>query len=72
MTSELDRLCLTAASAVGGGFLAIDLLESPDGLLVNEVNYTPEFHGFVAATGIDVAGQVAEYVQQLVAQEAVA
>ncbi|TMD11522.1 MAG: lysine biosynthesis protein LysX [Chloroflexi bacterium] len=72
VTSELDRLCLTAASAVGGGFLAIDLLESPDGLLVNEVNYTPEFHGFVAATGIDVAGQVAEYVQQLVAQEAVA
>src|SRR3989440_12730294 len=39
VTSELGRLCLTAASAVGGGFLAIDLLESPDGLLVNEVNY---------------------------------
>jgi [lysine-biosynthesis-protein LysW]---L-2-aminoadipate ligase len=72
LTPELDRLCLQAASAVGGGFLAVDLLESPDGLLVNEVNYTPEFHGFMAATGIDVAGLVVEYVRQLIAEEAVA
>jgi [lysine-biosynthesis-protein LysW]---L-2-aminoadipate ligase len=72
VTPELDRLCRAAASAVGGGFLAIDLLESPDGLLVNEVNYTPEFHGFNAATGIDVAGLLAEHLQQLVAREAVA
>jgi [lysine-biosynthesis-protein LysW]---L-2-aminoadipate ligase len=72
VTPELDRLCLAAARAVGGGFLSVDLLEHPDGLLVNEVNYTPEFHGFMAATGIDVAGFVIDYLQQLAAQEAVA
>ncbi|HYM50030.1 MAG TPA: lysine biosynthesis protein LysX [Candidatus Limnocylindrales bacterium] len=72
VTPELDRLCLSAAAAVGGGFLAIDLLESPDGLLLNEVNYTPEFHGFMEATGIDVAGLVVDYLQQLRAEEAVA
>ena len=72
VTPELDRLCVAAARAVGGGFLSIDLLEHPDGLLVNEVNYTPEFHGFMAATGIDVAGAVIEHLQQLVVREAVA
>ena len=72
VTPELERLCRAAASAVGGGFLAVDLLESPDGLLVNELNYTPEFHGFMDATGIDVAGAVVEHLQQLIEEEAVA
>jgi [lysine-biosynthesis-protein LysW]--L-2-aminoadipate ligase len=63
VTPEIDRLCRGAAKAVGGGFLAVDLLESADGLLVNEVNYTPEFHGFMDATGIDVAGQVVDHLR---------
>jgi [lysine-biosynthesis-protein LysW]---L-2-aminoadipate ligase len=72
VTPELDRLCRAAASAVGGGFLAVDLLEHPDGLLVNEVNYTPEFHGFVDATGIDVANLVVDYLEEVSLKEAVA
>jgi [lysine-biosynthesis-protein LysW]--L-2-aminoadipate ligase len=63
VSADIDRLCRGAANAVGGGFLAVDLLESADGLLVNEVNYTPEFHGFMDATGIDVAGQVVEHLR---------
>jgi [lysine-biosynthesis-protein LysW]--L-2-aminoadipate ligase len=65
VTPELDRLCLKAATAVGGGFLSVDLLEHERGILVNELNYTPEFHGFMDATGIDVANQVIDYVQQV-------
>jgi [lysine-biosynthesis-protein LysW]---L-2-aminoadipate ligase len=65
VTPELDRLCLKAAAAVGGGFLSVDLLEHERGILVNELNYTPEFHGFMDATGIDVANQVIDYVQQV-------
>src|SRR5438105_346951 len=72
VTPEMDQLCRKAAAAVGGGFLSVDLLEHPNGLLVNELNYTPEFHGFMDATGIDVADQVIDYVQQVGAQEAVA
>jgi len=72
VTPEIDQLCRKAASAVGGGFLSVDLLEHKDGLLVNELNYTPEFHGFMAATGIDVANHVIDYVQQVGAKEAVA
>jgi [lysine-biosynthesis-protein LysW]---L-2-aminoadipate ligase len=63
ITEELAGLSLRAAQAVGGGVLAVDLLEDPDGtLLVTEVNHTMEFHGTVAATGADVAGRLVDYV----------
>jgi len=68
VTPEIDRLCRKAAAAVGGGFLSVDLLEHPDGLLVNELNYTPEFHGFMAATGIPVADHVIDYVVEIAAK----
>lgn len=72
VTPEIDQLCQKAAAAVGGGFLSVDLLEHPDGLLVNELNYTPEFHGFMDATGIDVADHVIDYVEEIGAKPAVA
>jgi [lysine-biosynthesis-protein LysW]--L-2-aminoadipate ligase len=72
VTPEIDALCRKAAAAVGGGFLSVDLLEHEDGLLVNELNYTPEFHGFMDATGIAVADYVIDYVQRVGAREAVA
>ncbi len=65
VTPDIDRLSRASAAAVGGGALAIDLLEHADGLLVNEVNYTPEFRGFVEATGIDVAARLVDYVLQV-------
>jgi [lysine-biosynthesis-protein LysW]--L-2-aminoadipate ligase len=65
VTDELDQLCRKAAAAVGGGFLSVDLLEHERGLLLNEINYTPEFHGFIAATGIPVADLVIDYVQEV-------
>ena len=68
VTPELDQLCQKAAAAVGGGFLSVDLLEHPDGLLVNELNYTPEFHGFMDATGIPVADHVIDYVTEIAAK----
>jgi [lysine-biosynthesis-protein LysW]---L-2-aminoadipate ligase len=56
---ELERLAMAAAAAVGGGALAVDVLESRDGrLLVAEVNSTMEFRGFAEATGIDVADRL--------------
>jgi [lysine-biosynthesis-protein LysW]--L-2-aminoadipate ligase len=48
---------------VGGGVVAIDLLEDPDrGLLVNEVNHTMEFRNSIATTGVDIPARVVEYV----------
>jgi [lysine-biosynthesis-protein LysW]--L-2-aminoadipate ligase len=63
LTPEIVDLSLGAAHAVGGGVVAVDLLETSDGrLLVNEVNHTPEFHGAMQATEADIAGKIVEYV----------
>src|SRR5262245_3077253 len=62
ITPELDDLSRRAAHAVGGGMLAIDLFESPDGLLVNEVNYTMEFRNSIHTTGVDIPGKMVAYV----------
>lgn len=63
LTPELGELAWRAAQAVGGGIVAVDLLEAPDGrLLVNEVNHTPEFHGAIQVAGVDIPGKMADYV----------
>jgi len=61
LTPELTDLALRAARAVGGGVLAVDLMESRTGLVVHEVNPTPEFKALQAATGADVAGAIIDY-----------
>src|SRR5512141_368986 len=62
VTPELNDLCVAAARAVGGGVLAIDVLEDPQrGLIVNEVNHTMEFHTLAPMTGIDVPGIIVDY-----------
>ena len=56
-------LALRAAQAVGGGVVAVDLLETADGrLLVNEVNHTMEFRNSIDTTGVDIPGRIVEYV----------
>ncbi len=66
VTPELDRLCVAAANAVGGGVVAIDVLEDPKrGLLVNEINHTMEFHSSVSTTGVDIPGKVIDYVLEI-------
>ncbi len=65
VTPELDAICVRAAQAVGGGVLAIDLLEDPErGLLINEVNHTMEFRNSSLPTGVDIAAAVANYALQ--------
>lgn len=63
ITPEINALSVAAAKAVGGGVVAIDILEHPDGrLLVNEVNYTMEFRNSIDTTGVDIPGRVVDYV----------
>lgn len=64
VTPEINDLSRRAAQAVGGGMLAVDLLESSTGLLVNEVNYTMEFRNSIDTTGVDIPSKMIEYVMQ--------
>ncbi|GAC1565679.1 MAG: lysine biosynthesis protein LysX [Ktedonobacteraceae bacterium] len=75
ITPELDDLCVRAAQAVGGvggGILAIDVLEDPQrGLLVNEINATMEFRNSIAPTGVDIPIVMLDYVLSSVRERAV-
>jgi len=62
VTDEIAEVSLRAAKAVGGGIVAIDLFETPRGLLINEVNYTMEFKNSIATTGVNIPAKIADYV----------
>jgi [lysine-biosynthesis-protein LysW]--L-2-aminoadipate ligase len=62
VTEEIDQLSRRAAAAVGGGVVAVDILESERGLLLNEVNYTMEFRNSIDTTGVDIPGKIVDYV----------
>lgn len=59
--SELGEVSLKAARACGGGVLAVDLIESERGLLVNEVNHSMEFKNSVSVTGVNIPEKIVEF-----------
>ncbi len=65
VTPEIDEISRAAARAVGGGVVAVDLLESERGLLVNEVNYTMEFRNSIDTTGVDIPARIVDYVMEV-------
>lgn len=62
VTPELAAISEAAAAAVGGGVVAVDLFETAQGLLVNEVNYTMEFRNSIDTTGVNIPEKVIDYV----------
>jgi [lysine-biosynthesis-protein LysW]--L-2-aminoadipate ligase len=62
ITPDLAEICFKANQAVGGGVLAVDVIEHPErGLLVNEINHTMEFHTTQPLSGIDIANLIVDY-----------
>jgi RimK family alpha-L-glutamate ligase len=62
VTPELARLALGAVKAVGLDYSGVDLIESPQGWRVLEVNGSPSFAGLSAATGKDIARLILEHL----------
>lgn len=58
---KLQKIAVKAAEAIGEGIFGIDIFETKDGYMVNEVNHTMEFKNVQRVTGIDVAGKIIEY-----------
>jgi [lysine-biosynthesis-protein LysW]---L-2-aminoadipate ligase len=65
LTPELTELALRAARAMGGGVLAVDVLESDRGPLVLEVNPTPEFKTLQSTTDVDIAARIVDYAVEV-------
>ncbi len=63
ISPELADLSVRAAQSVGGGIVAIDLLETNDGqILLNEVNYTMEFRNSIDTTGVNIPARIIDHV----------
>ncbi len=70
ITGRIDELSRAAARAVGGGCVAVDMLETNDGrLLVSEVNSAPEFRDSIAPTGVDIAAALVSYALEAIAMQ---
>ena len=62
LTADERETAIRAAKVMGLNVAGVDLLRSKRGPLVLEVNSSPGLEGIEGATGLDVAGQVIEYV----------
>ena len=58
------RTAIIATKALGLNIAGVDMLRSDRGPLVLEVNSSPGFEGVEKVTGVDVAGQIIEYVER--------
>jgi len=65
VTDELNDISVRAAKAVGGGIVAIDVFETAQGLMVNEVNYTMEYKNSITTTGVNIPQKMVEYILQV-------
>ncbi len=65
--AETDT-AIRAAKVMGLNVAGVDLLRARRGPLVLEVNSSPGLEGIETATGVDVAGQIVDYMAQRVAR----
>ena len=63
LTTKERRTAVKAAKALGLNVAGVDLLRSDRGPLVLEVNSSPGLEGIEAATGVDVAGEIIEFIE---------
>lgn len=63
LSPHLEEIALRAAAAVGLEIAGVDLILGRDGgASVIELNYAPGFRGLEAATGLDIAGEIVNYL----------
>lgn len=64
LTKEEEQVAIDAANAIDLNVAGVDLIRSNRGLLVIEVNVSPDFcgeQGIESVTGVDVAGAIIDY-----------
>ena len=65
IATEWENVSLRAADALDLEIAGVDFMVDPYGKVwVVEVNYTPGFSGLEAATGLDIAGRIIDYVAE--------
>ncbi|PQA86170.1 30S ribosomal protein S6--L-glutamate ligase [Hyphococcus luteus] len=64
ITPQERATAVGAAKAMGLNFCGVDMLRSNHGPVVMEVNSSPGLEGMEKATGIDVAGQLVDFIEK--------
>jgi ribosomal protein S6--L-glutamate ligase len=67
LSPEYERVAVRSAQIMGLRVAGVDMLEGADGPLVMEVNSSPGLQGIEAATNLDVAGAIIDYISNEVA-----
>jgi len=66
LDAEFEKTAVHAAHIMGLSVAGVDMLEGKDGPQIMEVNSSPGLEGIEAATGVDVAGAIVDYIQEQV------
>ncbi|MEZ5892184.1 MAG: 30S ribosomal protein S6--L-glutamate ligase [Parvularculaceae bacterium] len=64
ITPQERATAIGAAKAMGLNFCGVDMLRSNHGPVVMEVNSSPGLEGMEKASGVDVAGQLIEFIEK--------
>ena len=64
LSAEERATALKAVKKLGLGIAGVDMLQSDRGPLIMEVNSSPGLEGIEAATQIDIATKIIEYVER--------
>lgn len=63
LPAEWEQIALKAADAIGLEIAGVDLIvDGSKKVHIIEINYSPGFTGLEAATGLDIAGRIIDYV----------
>jgi ribosomal protein S6--L-glutamate ligase len=68
LTAKERNTAIRAARVMGLAVSGVDLIRSERGPLVLEVNSSPGLEGIETTTGVDVAGEIVEYIENNVAE----
>jgi len=61
-TSEIEELTVKAAKTIGCEIAGVDLLESKESFVINEINSQPGWKGLQTTTKVDIADEIARFV----------
>jgi ribosomal protein S6--L-glutamate ligase len=64
LNGQAEQLALQASLTLGLAVGGVDILQSARGPLLLEVNSSPGLEGIERTTGVDVAGEIVQYVEQ--------
>lgn len=64
-TSELEELAIKASEILGCQISGVDIMEGPQGYVINEINSQPGFRGLQSTTKVDIAGAIVDHVLKI-------